>query len=142
MKLISVNLLVHCTGLWLIIIFLFFLTTRQRMAGHIQVYALSKWLGVDLPVEYSQFTKGLQWSIPSLKLPWEKHQMKVSSGPPMDLIHDLGAPKDSMHDDIFTTIRSPKLHGVSLNPSDYFEFFGEVRNSYFYRSTLSLMRIF
>ncbi|XP_050258027.1 uncharacterized protein LOC126703145 isoform X7 [Quercus robur] len=42
-----------------------------RMAGHIQVFALSTWLGVTLPVEYYELARGLQWSIPYFNLPWE-----------------------------------------------------------------------
>lgn len=42
-----------------------------RIACHIQIFALSRWLAVPLPVEYYEFTRGLQWSIPYLDLPWE-----------------------------------------------------------------------
>ncbi|KAF3784447.1 hypothetical protein EJ110_NYTH30086 [Nymphaea thermarum] len=42
-----------------------------RTACHIQVFALSKFLPVSLPVEYYELVRGLQWSIPYLTLPWE-----------------------------------------------------------------------
>ncbi|KAL8230608.1 hypothetical protein R6Q57_000386 [Mikania cordata] len=42
-----------------------------RIVCHIQIYALSGWLAVPLPIEYSEFVKGLRWSIPYFKLPWE-----------------------------------------------------------------------
>lgn len=42
-----------------------------RIACHIQVFALTKWLAVSLPVEYYEFTRGLEWSIPYITLPWE-----------------------------------------------------------------------
>ncbi|PIA61846.1 hypothetical protein AQUCO_00200088v1 [Aquilegia coerulea] len=42
-----------------------------RIACHMQVFALSRWLAVSLPVEYYEFARGLQWSIPYLGLPWE-----------------------------------------------------------------------
>lgn len=42
-----------------------------RTAYHIQVFALSKWLAVDLPIEYYEFARGIQWIIPHIKLPWE-----------------------------------------------------------------------
>ncbi|XP_049936469.1 uncharacterized protein LOC116264164 isoform X2 [Nymphaea colorata] len=42
-----------------------------RTACHIQVFALSKFLPVSLPVEYYELVRGLQWSIPYLILPWE-----------------------------------------------------------------------
>lgn len=43
----------------------------QRIACHIQIFALSGWLAVPLPVEYYELTRGLQWSIPYFNLPWE-----------------------------------------------------------------------
>ncbi|KAL7605511.1 hypothetical protein Lser_V15G17248 [Lactuca serriola] len=42
-----------------------------RIVCHIQVFALSGWLAVPLPIEYSEFVKGLRWSIPYFRLPWE-----------------------------------------------------------------------
>ncbi|XP_048329074.2 uncharacterized protein LOC125422293 isoform X4 [Ziziphus jujuba] len=42
-----------------------------RLASHIQVFALSRWLSVTLPVEYYEFVRSLGWSIPSFGLPWE-----------------------------------------------------------------------
>ncbi|KAF9624515.1 hypothetical protein IFM89_011628 [Coptis chinensis] len=42
-----------------------------RIACHVQVFALSRWLTVALPLEYYEFARGLQWSIPYLSLPWE-----------------------------------------------------------------------
>ncbi|KAF3436998.1 hypothetical protein FNV43_RR19751 [Rhamnella rubrinervis] len=42
-----------------------------RLAGHIQVFALSRWLSVTLPVEYYEFARSLRWSIPNFGLPWE-----------------------------------------------------------------------
>ncbi|KAI3726969.1 hypothetical protein L1987_66776 [Smallanthus sonchifolius] len=42
-----------------------------RIVCLIQIFALSGWLAVPLPIEYSEFVKGLRWSIPYFKLPWE-----------------------------------------------------------------------
>ncbi|OEL29984.1 hypothetical protein BAE44_0008997 [Dichanthelium oligosanthes] len=42
-----------------------------RMACHIQIFALSRWLSVNLPIEYYEFAKGIEWSIPYMRLPWE-----------------------------------------------------------------------
>ncbi|XP_047316838.1 uncharacterized protein LOC124920397 isoform X2 [Impatiens glandulifera] len=42
-----------------------------RTACHIQVFALSRWLPVTLPIEYYEFTRGLQWSIPYFPVPWK-----------------------------------------------------------------------
>ncbi|KAI5061541.1 hypothetical protein GOP47_0024046 [Adiantum capillus-veneris] len=41
------------------------------MAGHLQVFALSSRMAVSLPLEYSETTRGLQWLIPHVKLPWK-----------------------------------------------------------------------
>ncbi|XP_026405012.1 uncharacterized protein LOC113300070 isoform X3 [Papaver somniferum] len=49
-----------------------------RTACHIQVFALSRWLAVTLPVEYYEFTRGLQWSIPYLSLPWEGEYVSLN----------------------------------------------------------------
>nr|CAB3464247.1 unnamed protein product [Digitaria exilis] len=42
-----------------------------RMACHIQIFALSRWLSVNLPIEYYEFAKGIEWTIPYMRLPWE-----------------------------------------------------------------------
>ena len=64
------------------------------MAGHIQVFALSRWLGVLLPVEYYEFSRGMQWSIPYFRLPWETGRTHSSaptnSNPSRSKIHDSG----------------------------------------------------
>jgi hypothetical protein len=41
------------------------------MACHIQIFALSRWMSVNLPIEYYEFAKGIEWSIPYMRLPWE-----------------------------------------------------------------------
>lgn len=51
---------------------------------HIQVFALSRWLTVKLPVEFYEFSRHLQWTIPYFSVPWEAGQMNlfmVASGP-------------------------------------------------------------
>ncbi|KMT10614.1 hypothetical protein BVRB_5g117340 [Beta vulgaris subsp. vulgaris] len=53
-----------------------------RIACYIQVFAFSRWLSVTLPVEYYEFTQGIEWSVPYLCLPWESdhsHPMLFSS---------------------------------------------------------------
>ncbi|XP_062232343.1 uncharacterized protein LOC133929552 isoform X3 [Phragmites australis] len=42
-----------------------------RMACHIQIFALSRWLSVNLPIEYYEFARGIEWTIPYMHLPWE-----------------------------------------------------------------------
>ncbi|KAL3696418.1 hypothetical protein R1sor_010494 [Riccia sorocarpa] len=41
------------------------------MATHLQVFALSDWLAVSLPVEYRETTRGLRWLIPHVNPPWQ-----------------------------------------------------------------------
>ncbi|KAF3971824.1 hypothetical protein CMV_004602 [Castanea mollissima] len=65
-----------------------------RMAGHIQVFAFSRWLAVTLPVEYYEFARALRWSIPYFSLPWKTG--RTHSGAPANpdsyssKIHDSG----------------------------------------------------
>lgn len=42
------------------------------MASHLQIFALSDWLSVSLPIEYREVTSGLQWLIPHVKTPWQR----------------------------------------------------------------------
>ncbi|KAK8970883.1 hypothetical protein KSP40_PGU018306 [Platanthera guangdongensis] len=64
-------------------------TTRNlvRTACHIQVFALSNWLTIVMPVEYYEFARGIEWSIPYINLPWETKKtdpfLKHSSPPVM-----------------------------------------------------------
>ncbi|CAK9863574.1 unnamed protein product [Sphagnum jensenii] len=41
------------------------------MASHLQVLALSDWLAVSLPTDYSETVRGLRWLIPHVKTPWQ-----------------------------------------------------------------------
>ncbi|XP_075492963.1 uncharacterized protein LOC142530922 isoform X2 [Primulina tabacum] len=68
-----------------------------RVAYHIQVFALSRWLAATLPVEYYEMSRALQWSIPYYNFPWERGDVQpvmVGSSSPMDrsthgsVIHD------------------------------------------------------
>ncbi len=43
----------------------------QGMASHLQVLALSDWLAVSLPTDYSETVRGLRWLIPHVKTPWQ-----------------------------------------------------------------------
>ena len=45
--------------------------------GHLQVFVLSDWFSVGLPMEYSETTKGLRWLIPREKLPWKKGSLSI-----------------------------------------------------------------
>ncbi|KAL2935960.1 Cysteine--tRNA ligase [Bienertia sinuspersici] len=53
-----------------------------RIACYIQIFAFSRWLAVTLPVEYYEFTRGIQWSVPYLYLPWESdHSQPMGFSP-------------------------------------------------------------
>nr|POF23011.1 hypothetical protein CFP56_15686 [Quercus suber] len=95
-----------------------------RMAGHIQVFALSTWLGVTLPVEYYEFARRLQWSIPYFNLPWETGH--THSSPPANSlsfrskIHDSGT---------FPSVQQKAISKLKqLNANEYIELF-KLQNS-------------
>ncbi|XP_061349296.1 uncharacterized protein LOC133294608 isoform X3 [Gastrolobium bilobum] len=48
-----------------------------RIMCHIQVFALSRWLAVKLPVEFFEFARHLQWTIPYFSVPWEDGNMNM-----------------------------------------------------------------
>ncbi|XP_027368449.1 uncharacterized protein LOC113874415 isoform X2 [Abrus precatorius] len=48
-----------------------------RIMSHIQVFALSRWLAVTLPVEFYEFARHLQWTIPYFPVPWEAEHMNL-----------------------------------------------------------------
>ncbi|KAK7301544.1 hypothetical protein RJT34_12410 [Clitoria ternatea] len=48
-----------------------------RIMSHIQVFALSRWLSVKLPVEFYDFARHLQWTIPYFSVPWEAQHMDL-----------------------------------------------------------------
>ncbi|KAL2340917.1 hypothetical protein Fmac_008857 [Flemingia macrophylla] len=48
-----------------------------RILSHIQVFALSRWLAVKLPVEFYEFARHLQWTIPYFPVPWEDEPMNL-----------------------------------------------------------------
>lgn len=49
----------------------------QRILCHIQVFALARWLSVKLPVEFYEFSRHLQWTIPYFSVPWESGPMSL-----------------------------------------------------------------
>lgn len=102
-----------------------------RTACHIQVFALSRWLAVTLPVEYYEFTRGLQWSIPYLSLPWEGEYVR-------SVMVD-SSPRSMPHSEFSTTYEprlfanprsgeakldiAPSIGGLPLTPMEYTSFF-------------------
>lgn len=41
------------------------------MAGHMQIFALSEFLAVSLPIEYIETARGLRWLVPHVNTPWQ-----------------------------------------------------------------------
>ncbi|PSR95878.1 Pre-neck appendage protein [Actinidia chinensis var. chinensis] len=102
-----------------------------RIACHIQVFALSRWLAVTLPVEYDEFARGLQWSIPYFSLPWEKEHVQsvmVGSSSPTSLfshgskIHKPRAFKDLQPQEKGSYMAA-SVYGLPLTPAEYRSFF-------------------
>lgn len=119
----------------------FFCFFLQRIACHIQVFALSKWLTVILPIEYYEFTRGIEWSIPYINLPWETEDMdsylkdssfqvvtysKLSEG---NGLNSFG-PMTIVNGELESA-----LYGKPLTPTEYRAFL-EVRDSLFQCSVL------
>ncbi|KAK1433829.1 hypothetical protein QVD17_10747 [Tagetes erecta] len=92
--------------------------TLFRIIYHIQIFALSGWLAVPLPIEYSEFVKGLRWSIPYFKLPWECGYVKpVWSMNPHSYgarIGDIGARIKATNLD-----KRDLVYGLPLNATEY-----------------------
>lgn len=101
------------------------------MASHIQVFALSRWLAVTLPVEYYEFARGLQWSIPYFNLPWEESQaqsyfegsnLPANPHPFATKIYDSGILKRVGHGKQ-TFVEAATAYGLPLTPTEYKTFF-------------------
>ncbi|CAN4086028.1 unnamed protein product [Withania somnifera] len=99
-----------------------------KIACHIQIFALVRWLPVTLPVEYYEFARGLQWSVPYFSLPWETgsmHQFMMGPGSPTNphsygsKIHDFG-----MKPDKYNVNKAAALYALPLTPSEYGSIFG------------------
>ncbi|PKU69057.1 uncharacterized protein LOC110110061 isoform X2 [Dendrobium catenatum] len=99
-----------------------------RIACHIQVFALSKWLTAVMPIEYYEFARGIEWSIPYINLPWESEGMdsflKDSSFPVVtnsELSEGNGlnsfGPMTIANGESKTT-----LYGKPLTPTEYWAF--------------------
>lgn len=108
----------------------------QRIACHIQVFALSRWLAVMLPVEYYEFSRALQWSIPYFDLPWENgHNTAVlvgsspftSSSSYISKIHDSENFQSWRLEKENSNITAP-VFGLPLDPMEY-RFYFEVINA-------------
>nr|XP_043614618.1 uncharacterized protein LOC122586699 [Erigeron canadensis] len=88
-----------------------------RIVCHIQIFVLTGWLAVPLPIEYSEFVKGLRWSIPYFRLPWESGYVKPiwPTNP-----HSYGS---KIHD-LDTSLEKPEsVYGLPLTAMEYKSFF-------------------
>ena len=89
------------------------------MAGHIQVFALSRWLAVTLPVEYYEFARSLRWSIPYFSLPWKTGHthsgFPINSNSYGSKIHESGIFSDVQH--------KISLPSKRLQPDEYITYF-------------------
>ncbi|KAK2663734.1 hypothetical protein Ddye_002308 [Dipteronia dyeriana] len=103
-----------------------------RTACHIQVFALSRWLAVTLPVEYYEFTRGLQWSIPYFNLPWETGHIQpvmVGSSPPssphsyISKFNHLGVFQRQQSAKEGNLNKAATVYGSPLTPMEYRLFF-------------------
>lgn len=107
----------------------------QRIACHIQIFALSIWLPVSLPVEYYEFARGLQWSIPYFRLPWERerdhpdlsgYSPLTGSNPYLAKTLDSKVLQNKVPGNNFTMV--DQLYGLPLTPMEYRSFFEVIRD--------------
>ncbi|XP_010251177.1 PREDICTED: uncharacterized protein LOC104593155 isoform X2 [Nelumbo nucifera] len=102
-----------------------------RITCHIQVFALSRWLAVTMPIEYYEFARALQWSIPYLSVPWETRnaqKVMINSSPPsmthpgIPKNHKLGTSESMIlgNGKLETAV---SIFGLPLTPMEYRSFF-------------------
>ncbi|KAJ6294086.1 hypothetical protein OIU76_022213 [Salix suchowensis] len=100
-----------------------------RTASHIQVFALSRWLAITLPVEYYEFARDLQWSIPYFSLPWEiggiqpvmmKSNSSSGAHSYISNTHDISL---GMQLKGKSVNKSSQVYGLPLSPMEYLSFF-------------------
>lgn len=98
-----------------------------RIAFHIQVFALSRWLAVTMPIEYYEFARGIEWSIPYICLPWETGDtnsfVEESSVPNSTYSRPLERSKLGTYKHSFLTKGTlevdDSLFGIPLTPMEY-----------------------
>ncbi|KAK4776337.1 hypothetical protein SAY86_005025 [Trapa natans] len=108
-----------------------------RIACHIQVFALSRWSAVVLPIEYYELARSLQWSIPHLTLPWETGNVQpimVDSIPhSSSKLHHAHILDSTMNEQIVrqgigNPSKAAAVYGSPLTPEEYRTFF-EIENN-------------
>ncbi|KAG0464201.1 hypothetical protein HPP92_020270 [Vanilla planifolia] len=97
----------------------------MRIACHIQVFALSKWLAANMPIEYYEFARGLMWSIPYINLPWENENTNSLSKDPSLTVATNRKISEGHELNIFSHVTSMDvglenaLNGEPLTPMEY-----------------------
>ncbi|KAJ7956220.1 Guanine nucleotide-binding protein, beta subunit [Quillaja saponaria] len=92
-----------------------------RIICHIQIFALSRWLAVTLPVEYYEFARELSWSTPYFTLPWENtqtHATIVGSSPFGSSYSNSAAFQSMQLEEENVKVASP-VHRLPLTPTEY-----------------------
>ncbi|XP_042417952.1 uncharacterized protein LOC122006490 [Zingiber officinale] len=101
----------------------------MRILCHIQVFALSRWLVIGMPIEYYEFSIGIEWSIPYMSLPWETGSNSLFEDPTFAFGTYSGVRERRM----LETFRSPSVSplipemdpltpGKPLTAGEYFSF--------------------
>ncbi|URD81963.1 transposon protein [Musa troglodytarum] len=102
----------------------------SRILCHIQIFALCRWLVVTIPVEYYEFSRGIEWSIPYIHLPWEASS---SNSFIENSTFTVGAYSEIWERSKLRTFKSPlttnqilgvdpSVHGKPLMPGEYMSF--------------------
>ncbi|OIV98204.1 hypothetical protein TanjilG_28717 [Lupinus angustifolius] len=98
-----------------------------RILCYIQVFALSRWLTVKLPVEFYEFARHLRWTVPYFCVPWETGHM--------DLFMVGSIPFGSSNDFTKASATTPmkllekkmnfaaSVYGLPLTSSEYQQYF-------------------
>ncbi|MBA0690101.1 hypothetical protein Goari_007797, partial [Gossypium aridum] len=98
-----------------------------RSACHIQIFALSRWLPVTLPVEYYEFARSIEWSIPYFSLPWETGHVQpvmMGSSPTGTSNSFLSRTYDRVISRSFQPNKiAAAVYGSPLTPVEYRSFF-------------------
>lgn len=103
----------------------------QRIACHVQLFALTRWLTINLPIEYYEFTRGVEWIIPHHKLPWESStgdSLKGYSAFPASAYSQL---VESSKMTSLPPLYESSLEGKPLTPMEYRSIF-EVKSNFIY----------
>ncbi|MQL72572.1 hypothetical protein Taro_004908 [Colocasia esculenta] len=99
----------------------------MRIAYHIQLFAQYKWLAATMPVEYYEFARGIQWSIPYLTLPWENKGALGYSDFPIGTLSATSRTNEIQNYDISQQNNGlfemdVPLYGTPLTPIEYRSF--------------------